>query len=583
MTDDGSRDGEQRTFPAVARARARLARIAGRELLIRRAWWVVGAGAAAAVLRPVVWKLGVTTPLWAGFGRAVGLFAAGSAVAAAAFLIAGRRRGPSDIGAARAVDESLGLSEVVASGFAFERDGRDEPLTVLARRHAAEAVASLRVDTLFPLPSLRPAWRSLGRFTLAAALAIGIGAYDRLLLAALLSPPTMTERDAASDLEEAAAELARQIAPAKTAEPRDPRAPGRDRTGEKGSPNGPTLADKAREAAQAARRGDRKGALEKLDDLRAGAGKQAARANEIGAALKRLAQALDPPKGKEGSPASSKAADPSASAEESMRLLAKKMRSPEGAGGEGGESKERMLERLERAGEEARRAAAGGKDPDASAAARALSKAAEALNRGDREAAAKALDEAASRAAAMEEARAMAMGEAMAIAEMLERSGALERAIQMALLGREGKGDKMALGKGEGGKDGKGGNGEGNGELRAAIMARLAAMGLSDRSNDASNGSGPHIPDRHRSRREGLVATGSVRAPSQVTEGARAIQAINGLGRGTNPPASYREVFPSYDAAAEEGIADEQIPAQRRAAVKRYFQAIRPDPTEPRP
>ena len=37
------------------------------------------------------------------------------------------------------------------------------------------------------------------------------------------------------------------------------------------------------------------------------------------------------------------------------------------------------------------------------------------------------------------------------------------------------------------------------------------------------------------------------------------------------------------DAAAEEGIADERIPAPRRAAVRRYFQSIRPDqaPREP--
>jgi hypothetical protein len=62
-----------------------------------------------------------------------------------------------------------------------------------------------------------------------------------------------------------------------------------------------------------------------------------------------------------------------------------------------------------------------------------------------------------------------------------------------------------------------------------------------------------------------------------VGEGERAVQAIHGLGRGGEAPAAYREVFPSYDAAAEEGIADERIPAARRDAVRRYFQAIRPD------
>jgi hypothetical protein len=186
--------------------------------------------------------------------------------------------------------------------------------------------------------------------------------------------------------------------------------------------------------------------------------------------------------------------------------------------------------------------------------------------------------------------RAAVAAEAMAIAEMLERSGALEHAIQMALLGREGegqgergeggqKGDGMGMGMGEG-KGGKGA-GKGSGALRAAILARLAAMGASDPEGDPGNGSGPHLPDRHRSHRDPLVASGSLQAPSQVTEGARAVQAIQGLGRGTEPPASYREVFPSYDAAAEEGIADERIPARRRAAVRRYFQSIRPDQPTP--
>ncbi len=192
----------------------------------------------------------------------------------------------------------------------------------------------------------------------------------------------------------------------------------------------------------------------------------------------------------------------------------------------------------------------------------------------------------------MEEQRAAAAGEAMAIVEMLERSGALERAIQMALLGREGSGEKggkgedgLRRGRGrgvgrEGRRQGRGdkgsGQGGGAGALRAAIMARLAAMGAADADGEPGTGSGPHIPDRHRAKRDPLAASGSLRAPSQMTEGARAIQAIHGLGKGTEPPASYREVFPSYDAAAEEGIADERIPAPRRAAVRRYFQSIRP-------
>jgi len=60
------------------------------------------------------------------------------------------------------------------------------------------------------------------------------------------------------------------------------------------------------------------------------------------------------------------------------------------------------------------------------------------------------------------------MPEAMAIVEMLERSGALERAIQMALLGREGQGegggrDGQGAGEGSGERGGQKGSGKGSG------------------------------------------------------------------------------------------------------------------------
>jgi hypothetical protein len=74
-----------------------------------------------------------------------------------------------------------------------------------------------------------------------------------------------------------------------------------------------------------------------------------------------------------------------------------------------------------------------------------------------------------------------------------------------------------------------------------------------------------------------LEASGAARAAAQVTEGERAVQAIRGLGRGEQAPGSYREVFPTYDAQIEEGLADERIPAARRAVVRRYFESIRPE------
>ncbi|MFT3772339.1 MAG: hypothetical protein QM820_43645 [Minicystis sp.] len=622
MGNDGAQGGEQRLLSVVDEARGRLGRIAGREHLREKGWWVIGAGAVAAALRPLVWRLADEAPLWLGIGRAAGLFAAGSMVAAGALIVIGRRRGPSEVGAARALDGALGSTEVIASGYAFAREGRTEPVVMLARRRAAEMAATARVAESFPLPSLRPRVRSVGVFALALLAALSVGGYERGLVTALIAPPTAIENEAAAELEEAAAELAeQQPKDVKTPTP-EKASPKREKSDDKLSGAGPALADKAKEAARAARRGDRRGALEKLEELRAEGKQRSARAGDLGKTLRKVAEALAPPSDEKrsGDGASATAATPSKDAAESMRLLAEKMRSPEGgaAGSGGGESKERMLERLERAAEEARRGAAEGKGQDASEAARALSRAAESLKRGDREAASQALAQAAERAAAMEQARAAAAAEAMAIVEMLEKSGALERAIQMAMLGQDGEnqgqpGEGLAMagegqdgngkggsgegkgqggkgGNGKGGKDGSGSGGEGSKQgggasaLRKAILARLAAMGVGSSSQqeggEASNGSGPHMPDRHRSKRAALAAQGSIRAPSQVGEGPRAIQAINGLGRGTEPPAAYREVFPTYDAAAEEGLADERIPAQRRTAVRRYFQAIRPDQHE---
>jgi hypothetical protein len=618
MGDDGARGGEQGLFAVVTAARRRLARIAGREHLRRHGWWVLGAGAAAAACRPIAWRLAAEAPPWLGLGRAFGLFAAGSAVAVVALLVAGRRRGPSEVAAARAIDGALGSAEVIASGLAFARDGREEPVVLLARRRAAALAEKVKPAELFALPSLKPSRRASALFALGAVMAIGVGGYNPALATALLTPPTASENAAAAELEDAAADVAEQAQKdAKNPAPEKPQTK-REKGDEKLAGAGPALADKAKEAARAARRGDRRGALEKLEELRSAGQQKAARAGDLGATLRKVAEALAPSSSeKQGAGGSGKdAASASAGkdASEEMRLLADKMKSPEGSGSsgeKGAERAERVLERLERAAEEARRSASEGKSQEAADAARALSKAAASLKRGEREAAAQALQQAAERAAAMEQQRAAAAAEAMAIAEMLEKSGALERAIQAALLGKGGEGsgengEPMALaGAGEnGGKDGSGKEGNGGGKdgtgsgkegtgigksgsggkqgataaLRSAILSRLAAMGMADPpQDDGSNGTGPHVPDRHRQKRAPLIAQGSIRAPSQVGEGPRAIQAINGLGKGTEPPKEYREVFPSYDAAAEEGLADERIPAQRRAAVRRYFQAIRPD------
>lgn len=579
---DGPVSEPQVTTNAVTRVRTRMARIAGRALLRRRAAWALGFGAILAALRPLLWPLGEDAPLYLGLVRAAVLAIVGFALVASALLITGRRRRPSDLGAARAIDEALGLREVVGSGFAFERDGRDEASVLVARRRADAAVNGLQIEAAFPLPSLRPARRRLAQASIGLAAALTLGAYDPVLASALISPPTEDERAAAADLDAAAQALAAAIAPA--ADPKHPDAPKSGAAKEedrKGPSAGPKLVEKAREAVKAARRGDRQGALGKLDSLRADGRKQAARAADLKAALRQIAGALDPPKGG-GRSGAARTLDPSAKAADSMRLLAKKMRSSEEAAGETKESQERTLARLSRAGDEARKAGGDkGDKGDGKSAAESLSRAAEALSKGDREAAAQMLDQAAERAEALERDRAEATAEAEAIAEMLEKSGLLEEAIEMAMLGREGQGKpgEGLVDAGQGGDKPGRGSGKGAGkkglDLRRALASRLAAIGFGNEPGTGASGGGS-IPDRHRTKREAIEIKSSLRAPSEVGEGERAIQAIQGLGKGSEAPTAYREVFPSYDAAVEEGLADERIPAARRAAVRKYFQSIRP-------
>ncbi len=154
--------------------------------------------------------------------------------------------------------------------------------------------------------------------------------------------------------------------------------------------------------------------------------------------------------------------------------------------------------------------------------------------------------------------------------------------------GSAGKGGKG--GSGKGGKDGSGSGGEGASRaapgrpaLRKAIMARLVAMGVSGakEGGEASNGK------RVRTCRIAIAA--SARRSRRRDRSARAVAGRRGPARhpghqrpGPRDGAAGRlpRGFPSYDAAAEEGLADERIPAQRRTAVRRYFQAIRPDQHE---
>src|SRR4029078_11871886 len=98
-------------------------------------------------VRPFVWRLRAVLP-WHAPLCAVLLALAGAVVATVTLLVIAWRKRPSELNAARTLDAALGLHEVVASGFAFERDGRFEGMTALATERARAALIAVRVHEL---------------------------------------------------------------------------------------------------------------------------------------------------------------------------------------------------------------------------------------------------------------------------------------------------------------------------------------------------------------------------------------------------------------------------------------------------
>lgn len=258
-----------------------------------------------------------------------------------------------------------------------------------------------------------------------------------------------------------------------------------------------------------------------------------------------------------------------------MRLLARRLRDPSAAG-QSAEERERTLERLARSADEARRS---GQGRESEQLAEALSRAQAALAEGRAEDAARALEEAAERADRLAEARERASREGEALARLLERAGLLERAVQLARLGESGEGETgegMAFGAGEGEGAGEPGGEDNARGLAEGLAARLAALGLAEGPPGVSHGPGGRGSDR-RTERSGLPTHGDVHARSQVREGERAVGVLRGLGRNAEAEREYADVYPSYGAVAEDALSDERIPAARREAIRRYFEAIRPE------
>jgi hypothetical protein len=545
----------------VEGARRRLGRGSGRDLWRTQAPKLALLTGAVGVLRPWVWPLPEAAALAEGPVRTLGVMAAVFTAGSVALVVAGRRRGPSALGAARALDAALGRAEVVASGYAFEGDGRDDAPALLAREHAREALEGARPEALFTLPRLLPPFRKALGAIAAIGIGLALGSYHPALRGALLNPPREDELEAASLLKGAAEELAKQASD----ELRSKGAKGKDPDPASGEARMRRAAELARSAAQAAQRGDRNSALSKLASLRAEGEQARQQARALASLVRSMKESLPAAASSEGAPAPKSAS----SLSEGLNLLSRSVRQ---AGAQTGPTPEekRALERLERGASDAAKGASSG--PEAKALAEALERARQAMLDGNREAAAAALEAAAKMAAELEARMGREGASAEQVMALLKAAGLLE--------GKLGSGQGFAPGEPGGGEPGGPGMAApaGSGDKGASLRARLAALGLTNRGQ-GQGGPGPgggHEDPAKVEGRKGIEPSGSVRARSAVGEGERAVKALAGLGRGAKNAPAYKEVFPSYDAAVEEGLADERIPAARRVAVRRYFESIRP-------
>ncbi|MCU0672094.1 MAG: hypothetical protein MUE69_04805 [Myxococcota bacterium] len=553
----------------VERARDRLATRRARIVLRRRLGLVLLVAVLASIARIVLWPLTDDDALLIGVPRALALGLSAFVLGSIGVWLVARRR-PSVLQAACELDAALGLPDVIVSGVSLQEDG---PFEALARRRAADALVGRDVARLLPHPRVIPSAGRVVLGALALLIAAVVGGYERSVATALVSPPTGAELAAAEELAEAARALAEEREETRREE---------DAATAERSPEA-RAESLARAAQRALARGDRERALERIDELRRTVGERSAAAEGLDRLADQLARHLDaaspstpsPPSPSNPSGARAGSASRQRSAEEQMRLLARRLRDPS-ASGQSAEERERTLERLARSADEARRS---GQGRESEQLAEALSRAQAALAEGRAEDAARALEEAAARADQLSEARERAAREGEALARLLERAGLLERAVQLARLGEAGEpGEGMALGEGEG--EGAGGGepgGEGNARsLAEGLAARLAALGLAEGPPGVSHGPGGRGSDR-RTERSGLPTHGDVHARSQVREGERAVGVLRGLGRNAEAEREYADVYPSYGAVAEDALSDERIPAARREAIRRYFEAIRPE------
>jgi hypothetical protein len=188
--------------------------------------------------------------------------------------------------------------------------------------------------------------------------------------------------------------------------------------------------------------------------------------------------------------------------------------------------------------------------PAFSKASAALAEAKAAMARGDKEAAARAVERAREALSGLESKKSSA-----AMHEVAKSAAELDRSLRGG--GKEGSdpGDKS--------------------------MAEASGRPSSEEPSDPGASRGPGKGDRAggaEGRR--LEAKGDLQARADPKNGERVVSAIEGMGRG-DPERAFKEVFPSYDTVVEDGLREDAVPAARRMAVRRYFSSIRPDRTNP--
>ena len=592
-----------------------MAAAGARRGLRRGAPLVLVGGLALAAARPWLWPLALGVPplglLRDGALRAELLFVLGGLLAATsiyglAWLHALRAAHP--LSAAQLLDRVLGTPGLVASAHELPAsEARSGPSYTLLRRRACAALASS--PRLPVLPTLQPtrgfALAALG----VALLAAGVGALDPAFVRLFLDPPTRAELEAAAELRASAAELgAMEAAVERSFElpserssdrssersrraadvasdgieslsaPRVPREPG------EGAPGmAEDLATRAAALERALALADRERARRELAALRALAERRRARLGRADAARRRLGRAL-----REAGRAAGASDAPGRSAADELRLLARRLRAPEDAGGTLARSdRERVLERLARAAEEARRTGAAGE-----ALAQRLEAASASLTSGARVEAAEALERAAARSDALGEERERRERGIEALARLLERAGRTERAMQLARLGVDGEAAFGEWAEGGAGSEEGGGVAPGElshpGSLSESLATRLAAMELAARLGGGQSGAsgrpgrgleppGSDAPCHGTSCPRAVdAAHRDEQTRSEIGEGARAVATLEGLGTAGDARTEYRALFPGYGAVAEESLGEDRVPAARRPVVRRYFESIRP-------